>query len=155
MHRDWDRYHLGWAWLGGQIGCSGWILLSGILAGWAGSLLTALYVLALFACLNGIGYLLWSSRGRLRLQTALTVLILASGASGAAAIYVLDSAGLWEAVQLEPWVYTAETSYLGWRLYICLCSCGFPSDHCAVGSGGYVRASQTSRHASNSRDDTR
>lgn len=72
-----------------------------------------LYVLALFACLNGIGYLLWSSRGRLLLRTALTLLILASGASGAAAIYVLDSAGLWEAVQLEPWVYTAETSYLG------------------------------------------
>ena len=89
-----------------------WLLLVGILAGWAGSLLTASSVLALFASLNGVGYLLWSSRGRLRLRTALTLLILASFVSGTAAIYLLDSAGLWEAVQLEPWVYTAETSYV-------------------------------------------
>ena len=71
-----------------------------------------LYVLTLFACLNGIGYILWSSRGRLRLRTALTLLIPASGVSGLATIYLLDSAGLWEAVQLEPWVFSAEESYV-------------------------------------------
>ena len=103
---------VGGGWLGGQLGCSGWLLLAGILAGWAGSLLTASYVLGLFACLNGVGYLLWSSRRRLRLRTAWTLLVLASGVSGAAAIFVLDTAGLWEAIQLEPWIYPAKTSYV-------------------------------------------
>ena len=112
MRGDSDVSHVGWGWLGCQLGCSGWLLLAGILAGWAGSLLTASYVLALFACLNGVGYLLWSSRRGLRLRTPLTLLLLASGVSGAAAIYLLDSAGLWEAIQLEPWVYTAETGYV-------------------------------------------
>ena len=39
------------------------------------------------------------------------VVVVASGVAGAAAIYLLDTPGLWEAVQLEPWVYTAEQSY--------------------------------------------
>lgn len=111
MRGDWDGNRVGWAWLGAQVGCSAWLLLAAILAGWAGSLLTASYVLGLFACLNGVVLLLWSSRGRLRIRTALVLLILASGATGTAAIYVLDAAGLLEAIQLEPWVYAADESY--------------------------------------------
>ena len=43
----------------------------------------------------------------------MTLLVLVCGMTGAAVLYIVDAAGLWEAVQMEPWVYTVETSYVG------------------------------------------
>lgn len=73
---------------------------------------SGLTVCGLFVIVNGIGLVLWASRRRLRFSTALVLLMLASGTASTVAIYVLDVARVWEAIQVEPWVFSAETSYL-------------------------------------------
>lgn len=107
-----DSDQMRWGWFGGQLGCSAWMLLASLLAGLEGSFLTAMYVVVLFALLNTFGYVLWFSRRKLRFRTAVSMLLLASGTFGTAAIYFLDSAGVWEVIQINPWVVSAEMSYV-------------------------------------------
>lgn len=111
MQGNMDSDQARWGWMGGQLGCSAWILIASLLAGLEGSFLTAMYVAGLFVLLNSIGCLLWFSRRKLRFRTAVSMLLLASGTFGTAAIYILDSAGVWEVIQINPWVVSAEVSY--------------------------------------------
>ena len=112
MEGNLDSIQMRWAWFGGQLGCSLWMLVAAVIAGLEGSFQSTIYVLGLFAILNGIGLLLWFSRRKLRLRNAVTTLLIASGTLGITTIYILNSAGVWEAIQLSPWVFSAETSYV-------------------------------------------
>ena len=69
-------------------------------------------VLGLFAVANVAGYLLWASRDRLPIWKAALLLVLVSGVTGAAVLHVVNAAGLWQTVQMEPWVYSIKTSYV-------------------------------------------
>ncbi len=109
-HPSWDG-RLG-GWVGSQLGGTAWMLLLALMVGVEGSLFTATYVVALFALANGIGVALWALRHRLRFWTALIWLVVACGATGAASIYVLQTAAAWEAAQMEPWVYSAQAGYV-------------------------------------------
>ena len=95
-----------------SFGGTAWMLALAVMAAAQGFFLPAAYVVALFAHANGVGVALWAQRHRFRLYTAMTWLMVACGMTGAAAIYILDVAGAWEAAQLEPWVYPAETGYV-------------------------------------------
>ena len=88
------------------------MLLLALMVGTQGSLFTAASVVALFALANGVGVALWALRHRLRFWTALIWLVVACGATGAASIYVLQTAAAWEAAQMETWVYSAEAGYV-------------------------------------------
>lgn len=112
MHVNLDSDQTRWAWFGGQLGCSLWMLIAAVIAGLEGSFLSTVYVLGLFILLNTVGLLLWLLRRKLRLRTAVTSLLIASCTLGTVAIFVLNSAGVWEAIQLSPWVFSAETSYV-------------------------------------------
>lgn len=101
-----------WTWFGAQLGCSMWMLVAAVSAGLEGSFQSTVYVLGLFVILNSIGLLLWFSRRKLRLRNAVSTLLIASATLSTTAIYVLNSAGVWEAIQLSPWVFSAETSYV-------------------------------------------
>ena len=94
-HPHWNRS----GWLGCQLGGSLWMLIAGLLAlpraALAGSI-----VLALFAAVNLLATLLWSKRAVLSEHAALQLLLAALGVLGAAAIYTLDRAGVWESIQL-------------------------------------------------------
>lgn len=112
MHVYLDSDQTRWAWFGGQLGCSLWMLVAAVIAGLEGSFLSTVYVLGLFTLLNAVGFLLWLSRRKLRLRFAVMTLLIASGTLGTATIYVLNSAGVWEAIQISPWVFSAETGYV-------------------------------------------
>ncbi len=56
-------------------------------------------VLGLFAIPNLIGLRLWTSRDQLSPIKAIRMLIFAAGLSGLATVYLLDGAGVWEAIQ--------------------------------------------------------
>lgn len=112
MQRNLNSDQMRWGWFGCQLGCSAWMLIASLLAGLEGSFLTAMYVVGLFALLNTIGYLLWFSRPKLRFRTAVAVLLLTSGTLGTVAIYLLNSAGVWKVIQFNPWVVSAEVSYV-------------------------------------------
>ena len=105
-----DQARLGW--FGAQLGCSSWMLIASLLAGLEGSFPTAMYVAGLFVLLNSIGCLLWFSRHKVRFRTALSMLLLSSGTLGVAAIYVLNAASVWEVIQINPWVVSADISYV-------------------------------------------
>lgn len=112
MPENMDSNQTRWGSFGGLLGCGVWMLVAAVLAGLEGSFLSSMYVLGLFAIFNSIGFLLWLSRRYLRLRNAVTTLLIASGTLSTLAIYVLNSAGVWEAIQLSPWVFSAESSYV-------------------------------------------
>lgn len=105
-----DRWGERGAWIGTQLGCTGWLAVAASLSAGEGSR-AALVVFVLFAGANAVGLLLWTLRHRLRLWNALMILVLVCGGTSGAAVYALDEAGLWEAIQMEPWVYSAATGY--------------------------------------------
>lgn len=108
--QGWNGKHGGW--VGSQLGATAWLFLAGMLATNEGSMSSGLTVCGLFLIVNGIGLVFWACRRRLRYSTALTLLLLVSGTASTVAIYVLNAAGAWEAIQMEPWVFSAGTSYL-------------------------------------------
>ena len=57
-------------------------------------------MLVLFAAVNLLGALLWKRRGKRPPHAALQILLVGLGASGAAAIFTLDRAGVWESIQI-------------------------------------------------------
>ena len=99
------------AWVGTQVGCTAWQAIAATLAIVEGSM-SALIVFMLFVGANAVGLLLWTLRHRLGLWNALMLLVLVCGTTSIGALYVLDVAGLWDAIQMEPWVYPAEKSYV-------------------------------------------
>jgi hypothetical protein len=103
---------MGWnlgGWLGGQVGGTAWILIAGILA-YHKNPDTGMIVLVLFALANLIGFVLWGLRSRFSVHAGLQTLIVMVGVFGAAAVYVLDRADLWEAIQIGG-VVSANATY--------------------------------------------
>ncbi len=101
------RWNLG-GWLGGQVGGSCWMLVAGLLSIPA-DLTTAIAVLGLFAFANLAGWLIWRRRESLSPYKGLQMLIPVLGATGIAAVYVLDSAGIYESIQVGSSVTAWET----------------------------------------------
>ncbi len=95
-------------WLGGQVGGSCWMLVAGLLSIPA-NLNAAIAVLGLFALANFLGWLVWRRRESLSPYKGLQMLIPILGASGIAAVYVLDGAGIYESIQVGASVTASET----------------------------------------------
>ncbi|MCZ6827170.1 MAG: hypothetical protein O7D88_06705 [Gammaproteobacteria bacterium] len=101
---SWNRR----GWLGGQVGGSCWMLVAGLLSIPA-NLDAAIAVLGLFALANFLGWLVWRRRESLSPYKGLQMLIPILGAIGIAAVYVLDSAGIYESIQVGASVTASET----------------------------------------------
>ena len=69
----------------------------------------AIAVLGLFALANFLGWLVWRRRESLSPYKGLQMLIPILGATGIAAVYVLDSAGIYESIQVGASVTASET----------------------------------------------
>lgn len=95
-------------WLGGQVGGSCWMLVAGLLSIPA-NLDAAIAVLGLFALANFLGWLVWRRLESLSPYKGLQMLIPILGAIGIAAVYVLDSAGIYESIQVGASVTASET----------------------------------------------
>ena len=96
-----DREQMSWnlgGWLGGQLGGSAWILVAGLLT-IPKDAIAAVLVLGLFAITNIAGFLLWSRRDSLSAYAATQILLPILGAAGLLAVYALDRAGVYEAIQ--------------------------------------------------------
>ena len=97
-----SRQRLQWnpgGWFGSQVGGSAWILVGGLLC-LPRDGTTGLIVLALFAAANLVGLQLWSRRARLSAYAGLQLLLVVLGLAGLATVFVLDRAGLFEAIQV-------------------------------------------------------
>lgn len=103
------HWNLG-GWLGGQLGGTLWILIAGLIASTM-RFATGLVVVGLFVAPNIFGFWLWSNRDRIAAYRATQILLPIEGAFGLAAVFVLDRAGLWEAIQQGGSV-SAETTYV-------------------------------------------
>jgi hypothetical protein len=101
------RWNLG-GWLGGQVGGSCWMLVAGLLTIPA-NLTAAIGVLGLFAFANLAGWLIWRRRESLSPYMGLQMLIPVLGATGIAAVLVLDRAGVYESIQVGSSVTARET----------------------------------------------
>jgi len=106
-----ESVRLSWnrgGWLGGQVGGSCWMLVAGLLSIPA-NLDAAIAVLGLFALANFLGWLVCRRRESLSPYKGLQMLIPILGATGIAAVYVLDSAGIYESIQVGASVTASET----------------------------------------------
>jgi len=101
------RWNLG-GWLGGQVGGSCWMLVAGLLSIPANSN-AAITVLGLFVLANFAGWLIWRRRDSLSPYKGLQLLVPVLGATGIAAVYVLDNAGIYESIQVGSSVTAWET----------------------------------------------
>ena len=101
------RWNLG-GWLGGQIGGSCWMLVAGLLSIPANTN-AAIAVLGLFALANLLGWLIWRRRESFSPYKGLQMLIPVLGTTGIAAVYVLDSAGIYESIQVGASVAAGES----------------------------------------------
>lgn len=97
-------------WFGSQLGVSAWMLVAGALA-LQQDTSAGLMVLALFLIANTIGAGLWSQRDRISPYTGIQTLLAVLGATGLAAVYVLDRAGIFEAIQIGAKA-SARSTYL-------------------------------------------
>jgi len=95
-------------WLGGQVGGSCWMLVAGLLSIPANSN-AAITVLGLFVLANFAGWLIWRRRDSLSPYKGLQLLVPVLGATGIAAVYVLDNAGIYESIQVGSSVTAWET----------------------------------------------
>ena len=101
------RWNLG-GWLGGQVGGSCWMLVAGSLSAPANPV-AAGTVFGLFALANLIGWLIWRRRESMSPNDGLKLLVPVLGATGIAAVYVLDNAGIYESIQVGASVTAWET----------------------------------------------
>ena len=102
---------MGWntgGWLGAQIGGSCWMLVAGLLSIPANQT-AAITVLGLFGLANLAGWLIWRCRDSLSLYKGLQMLIPVLGATGIAAVHVLDSVGIYESIQIGSHVTAWQT----------------------------------------------
>ena len=95
-------------WFGSQLGGSCWMLVAGLLAIPA-DLTAAIVVLGLFAAANLAGLMIWRRRDSLSPYKGLQLLVPLLGGAGIAAVYVLDRAGIFEAIQVGASVTAVET----------------------------------------------
>ncbi len=95
--------------VGGQLGGSLWMLVAGALA-FPLNMAAAAEVVALFLIANLIGFGLWRCRTRLSPYAGFQTLVLILGIIGLSAVFVLDRAGIYEAIQVGGAI-SAETTY--------------------------------------------
>ena len=92
---QWNIY----GWLGGQLGGSVWMLVAGLLA-YSSDPMAAATVFVFFAVANLVGVILWRRKDSLSPYAGIQILVPVLGALGLAAVYVLDRAGIYEAIQI-------------------------------------------------------
>ena len=92
------QWNLG-GWLGGQLGGSVWMLVAGLLS-FFDDPKTAVTVIVLFALANLVGVILWSRRDGLSPYAGIQILLPVLGVFGLAAVFVLDRAGIYDAIQI-------------------------------------------------------
>lgn len=86
-------------WLGAQLGSTVWMLVAGLLS-LRSDIGTALVVIGLFVLANACGLLIWRGRDRLSAYSGIQMLLPIVGVAGLAAVYALERAGIWEAIQV-------------------------------------------------------
>ena len=104
------RWNAG-GWFGAQLGGSLWVLIAGILA-LRMNAAAGMLAIALFLAANAVGVLLWTRREQLSAHAGIQLLLAILGAAGIAAIYVLDRAGIFEAIQIGASVSAQKTYVL-------------------------------------------
>lgn len=105
MNLVWSRG----GWFGGQLGGTAWMLVAAVLSlGQAPR--AGLIVFSVFAAVNAAGLLMWRGRNRLSCYRATQILLLAIGIGSLATVYLLQSQGIWEAIQVGG-VVSAEFAY--------------------------------------------
>ena len=114
-----DTGHMHWN-LGGGLGCqlggTCWILVAGILAVPA-NLNVALIVIGLFVLANAIGFLLWNRRESWSPNKSVQILLPVLGVIGAAAVFIMDRADIYESIQVGGSV-SANVTYVALFLVI-------------------------------------
>lgn len=101
------QWNLG-GWLGAQLGSTVWILVAGVLSLWV-DVKTALVVMALFTVANVIGIAIWRHRDELSAYAGIQTLLPVVAVVGLATVYVLDRAGIYEAIQVGGTVSARST----------------------------------------------
>ena len=86
-------------WVGAQLGCSIWMLIAGILS-MRHDVIAAVIVIGLFIVVNLAGVTLWTRRESLSAYAGIQILLPIMGVGGIGAVYVLDRAGIYEAIQV-------------------------------------------------------
>lgn len=104
------QWNLG-GWLGGQLGGTAWILVAAILS-FRVDVTTAVLVIALFLIANIIGIAIWRRRDRLSAYAGIQIFLPILGAVGLAAVYVLQSARIFEAIQVGATVSARSTYFI-------------------------------------------
>lgn len=97
-------------WFGTQLGASAWMFVAGALA-LRQDVAAALIVLVLFLITNTIGTGLWLRRDRISPYAGIQTLLAVLGATGLAAVYVLDRSGIFETIQIGARA-SAQSMYL-------------------------------------------
>lgn len=102
-------------WFGSQLGGSAWVLVAAVLAAMQ-DLQTGIILLAVFLLPNIAGYVFWRRR-RLSCYASTQFLLALLGVSGLLAIFFLERAKLWQAIQVGSAV-SAGSSYIVLALII-------------------------------------
>lgn len=88
----------GGGWFGAQLGATCWMLISAALL-LPHSTAIAAAVLVVFLIANVVGAGLWTARTKIAAYPAIQILMAVCWASSVAAIFVIEAAGLWPALQ--------------------------------------------------------
>ena len=97
-------------WFGAQLGGSLWILIAGILALRLDTQ-AGIAAIVLFGVANGLGSFLWTRRDGLSAYAGIQLLLALVGTAGLAAVYVLERAGIFEAIQVGASI-SAQSMYV-------------------------------------------
>lgn len=97
-------------WLGAQLGCTAWILISALIV-MPRDRSAGLAALTFWLIANAIGTAMWMQRERLDPYRALQALIVVAGLTSVAATWVLDRAGQFESLGVGGQV-SARAMYL-------------------------------------------
>ena len=97
-------------WFGAQLGGSLWILIAGVLALRLDTQ-AGISAIVLFGAANGLGSFLWTRRDGLSAYAGIQLLLALVGTAGLAAVYVLERAGIFEAIQVGARV-SAQSMYV-------------------------------------------
>ena len=96
-----DRNAFNWnagGWFGAQIGSTCWIAICAALLV-PHDLAIASAAFGLFVAANLVGTALWRARDRVSAYSGMNILLIVIGATSLAAVFVIDSAGLWHVVE--------------------------------------------------------
>ena len=112
------HWNLG-GWLGCQLGGSAWMLVASLLS-FRSDAATAVTVLAFFTIVNLVGAAVWRWKHRLSPYVAVQILLPVLGAFSLATVFVLEHAGLYEAIQIGGKVSASSSYFLIFAIVIVL-----------------------------------